>query len=64
LPWSIVATCADHREANEGGNGSSVALEISHEAAKAGQTLTAEQHRVLLAAKLDMQKQLDLSEDR
>ena len=33
------------------------------EAAKAGQTLTAEQHRVMLAAKLDLQKQLDLSED-
>jgi hypothetical protein len=28
---------ADHREANEGGNGSSVALEISHEAAKAAE---------------------------
>jgi hypothetical protein len=33
------------------------------EAAKAGQTLTAEQHHVMLEAKLDLQKQLDLSED-
>jgi hypothetical protein len=32
------------------------------EPAKAGQALTPEQHRVMLAAKLEVQKQLDLSE--
>jgi hypothetical protein len=45
------------------GTGGVANWDAEFEATKAGQALTAEQHRVMLAAKLDVQKQLDLSED-